>query len=201
MKFSKIARLAKRTKTAILMDDEDGMQWLSVGGSAYKLDGMPPLDADTVLTVMGISDDARDKWYAADRGDADTDLLKNDTEDEEEITAEDAGITVIFDGKLLMPIYTMDGLLWIDVELLAPTEKKEMGYRRFYIRERNGARMIAVKEGMILTAVIMECKVEDTDLADALKILVERCRAEELRKISLKMEPEGTVEGYDPEEE
>ena len=99
-----------------------------------------------------------------------------------------------------MPIYTMDGLLWIDVELLAPTEKKEMGYRRFYIRERNGARMIAVKEGMILTAVIMECKVEDTDLADALKILVERCRAEELRKISLKMEPEGTVEGYDPEE-
>ena len=61
MKFSKIAMLAKRKKTAILMTDEDGMQWISTGAAVYRLENMPVLDEDTVLTVMNVSDDAREK--------------------------------------------------------------------------------------------------------------------------------------------
>lgn len=61
MKFSKIATLAKRERTAILMTDEEGMQWLSTGAAIYKLENMPVLDEDTVLTVMNVSDDAREK--------------------------------------------------------------------------------------------------------------------------------------------
>lgn len=178
MKFSKIAALAKRKKTAILMQDADGVQWLSIGSAVYELDGMPPLDKDTVLTVLGVSGESREKWHAAEKDGAEK-LLENDAPGEVEITADDAGVSIIYGGKLLTPIYTMDGMIWIDTELLAPTDRKEPGYRRFFLREtENGERMIAVKEGMILTALIMEYCMEGDALPCALGMLAERCRTE-----------------------
>lgn len=137
MKFSKIASIMKKTKTAILFTDADGMQWLSNGAAVYKLENMPPLDEDTVLTVMGVADDAKSKWHTATRED-EKELLLDHVDDEEEITAEDAGICIVHNGKKLVPIYTCDGMLWLDVELLAPTEKKEMGYRKFFVRKMGG---------------------------------------------------------------
>ncbi len=98
MKFSKITSLAKRNKVAILMYDEDGEQWLSIGSAAYRLENMPLLDEDTVLTVMGVSDDTRAKWFTERKGEASR-ILKNDLPDEVEITAEDAGISVIWGGS------------------------------------------------------------------------------------------------------
>lgn len=110
MKFTKIAALAKREKTAILMRDADGVQWLSIESAVYKLDGMPPLDKDTVLTVLGIQGESREKWLAAEKDGAEK-LLENDAPGEVEITADDAGVSIIYGGKLLTPIYTMDGML------------------------------------------------------------------------------------------
>lgn len=98
MKFSKITSLAKRNKVAMLMQDEDGQQWLSIGSAAYRLENMPLLDEDTVLTVMGVSDDTRTKWLTK-RQEEPSRILKNDLPDEVEITAEDAGITVIWGGS------------------------------------------------------------------------------------------------------
>lgn len=40
MRFSKIAALAKREKTAILMRDADGVQWMGTGAALYMLEGM-----------------------------------------------------------------------------------------------------------------------------------------------------------------
>lgn len=185
MKFSKIAMLAKRKKTAILITDEDGMQWISTGAAVYRLENMPVLDEDTVLTVMNVSDDAREKWHTSTKED-ETGWLNDYVDGDEEITAEDAGISIIYNGNLLTPIYTMDGMIWIDTELLAPTEKKDMDYRKFFVRNVGKHRAIAVKEGMILTAVIMEFDTWKTgDLSDGLKTLVERCKAEELRRMEL----------------
>lgn len=176
MKFSKIAALAKREKTAILMRDADGVQWLGTGSAAYMLEGMPPLDTDTVLTVMGVPEDKKSTWFSVEKEDKGK-LLENDVPGEEEVTADNAGISVIYGGKLLMPIYTMMGMVWIDAELLAPTDRKEAGYRRFFIRcMENGTRVVAVKEGLVLTAVIMECRIESNDLADALDTLAGRYR-------------------------
>ena len=69
MKFSKIAMLAKRERTAILITDEEGMQWISTGAAVYRLENMPVLDEDTVLTVMNVSDDAREKWHTSTKED------------------------------------------------------------------------------------------------------------------------------------
>lgn len=138
MKFSKIAAVMKKAKTAILYTDTDGMQWLSNGAAVYKLENMPPLDEDTVLTIIGVADDQRDKWYTATKED-EAGLLCDFISDEEEITAEDAGISIIHNGLLMTPIYTAEGMLWIDTTLLAPTEKKDMDYRSFFIRKSGGA--------------------------------------------------------------
>ena len=193
MKFSKIAALAKREKTAILMRDADGVQWLGTGSAAYMLEGMPPLDTDTVLTVMGVPEDKKSTWFSVEKEDKGK-LLENDVPGEEEVTADNAGISVIYGGKLLMPIYTMMGMVWIDVELLAPTDRKEEGYRRFFIREmENGIRAVAVKEGMILTAIIMECKVEGDSLADALETLAGRYRLEKRMEEGRKNDIQGKI--------
>lgn len=193
MRFSKIASLAKREKTAILMRDADGVQWLSTGAAVYMLEGMPPLDEDTVLTVMGIPEDKKDTWLSVIREDKGG-LLENDAPGEEEVTADNAGISVIYGGKLLMPIYTMMGMVWIDVELLAPTDRKEEGYRRFFIREmENGIRAVAVKEGMILKAVIMECRVEGYDLMDALETLSGRYRLQKTMEERKENDIQGTI--------
>lgn len=178
MRFSKIAALAKREKRAILMRDKDGVQWLSTGAAAYMLEGMPPLDADTVLTVMGVPEDKKSAWFSTEVEDT-VGILENDMPGEEEVTADTAGISIIYGGKLLMPIYTLMGMVWIDVELIAPTDRKEAGYRRFFIREmKGGERAVAVKEGMILKAIIMEYKMEGKDFADAIELLASRCKLE-----------------------
>ena len=193
MKFSKIAALAKREKTAILMRDADGMQWLGTGSAFYLLDGMPPLDTDTVLTVMGVPEDKKSTWFSVEKEDRGK-LLENDVPGEEEVTADNAGISVIYGGKLLMPIYTMMGMVWIDVELLAPTDRKEEGYRRFFIREmENGIRAVAVKEGLVLTAVIMECRIESNDLADALDTLAGRYRLQKTMEERKENDIQGTI--------
>ncbi|WP_313525415.1 hypothetical protein [Anaerotignum sp.] len=177
MKFSKITTLAKRNKTAVLMQDGDGQQWLSTGSAVYRLENMPLLDEDTVLTVMGVPDDKREKWLARCE-DEPRRFLKNDLPDEEEITAEDAGISVIYAGSLLTPIYTLDGVIWLDTELLAPTVKKEDGYKRYFIRNMGKQRAIAVKDGMLLSALILEYIQEGTSLFEAVDTLADRCRAE-----------------------
>lgn len=193
MKFSKIAALAKREKTAILMRDADGVQWLGTGSAAYMLEGMPPLDTDTVLTVMGVPEDKKSTWFSVEKEDKGK-LLENDVPGEEEVTADNAGISVIYGGKLLMPIYTMMGMVWIDVELLAPTDRKEAGYRRFFIRcMENGTRVVAVKEGLVLTAVIMECRIESNDLADALDTLAGRYRLQKAMEERKENDIQGTV--------
>ena len=193
MKFSKIAALAKREKTAILMRDADGVQWLGTGSAAYMLGGMPPLDTDTVLTVMGVPEDKKSTWFSVEKEDRGK-LLENDVPGEEEVTADNAGISVIYGGKLLMPIYTMMGMVWIDAELLAPTDRKEAGYRRFFIRcMENGTRVVAVKEGLVLTAVIMECRIESNDLADALDTLAGRYRLQKTMEERKENDIQGAV--------
>ena len=173
----------------MLMQDEDGQQWLSIGSAVYKLENMPLLDEETVLTVMGVSDDARTKWLTK-RQEEPSRILKNDLPDEVEVTAEDAGVTVIWGGKLLTPIYTFDGVIWIDAELMAPTVKKEEGYKRYFVRTFGKARAIAVKDGMILSAVILEFKKGGSELYEALDTLVDRCRAEERRTVVEEDDPE-----------
>lgn len=189
MKFSKIAAIMKREKTAILIEGEDGIQWLSNGAAAYRLENMPLLDEDTVLTIMGVTDDARGKWYTGMQVD-EKGLFQNDFPGEEEITAENAGISIIYGGKLLTPIYTMEGMLWVDTILLEPTERSE--YQRFFLRNAGEHRAIAVKEGMILTAVLMEYDAwADDGLVDAISNLAERCRTEKRRQAEKRKDEEG----------
>lgn len=193
MKFSKIAALAKREKTAILMRDADGVQWLGTGSAAYMLEGMPPLDTDTVLTVMGVPEDKKahgSLWKKRIR----ENCLKMTFRARKRLRADNAGVSVIYGGKLLMPIYTMMGMVWIDAELLAPTDRKEAGYRRFFIRcMENGTRVVAVKEGLVLTAVIMECRIESNDLADALDTLAGRYRLQKTMEERKENDIQGTI--------
>lgn len=177
MNWDKIKRIAKREKKAILLRDEDGMQWLNTGSGVYILEGMPELDEETVLTIIGVADNKKSDWMIGKSYDIEP-FLKNDFPEEIELTADESRISIIYEGTEIIPIYTPHGVIWLEAALLAPTIKKEMGYQRMFLRNCGGTRLIAVKEGMMLSAVIAEYQPERKRFSETLELLAERTRFE-----------------------
>ncbi len=177
MNWDKMKRIAKREKKAILLRDEDGMQWLNTGSAAYILEGMPELDEETVLTIIGVPDNKKSDWTTGKSYDVEP-FLQNDFPEEIELTADEARVSVIYEGTEIIPIYTLRGIIWLEAVLLAPTTKKEMGYQRMFLRQCGGKRLIAIKEGMMLSAVIAEYQPERKRFSETLELLAERTRFE-----------------------
>jgi hypothetical protein len=178
MKFTDIAAVAKRSKTAIIMNDNEGGQWLSNGAAAYRLVDMPLLNEDTVLAVMGVIGTSKERWYVNQQQE-ESEMLLDRVENETEITGVDAGLSVVYDKRILTPFHTQDGILWVDGAFMQPIVKMNSEYKRFYIRDMGGdRRAIAVKDGMILMALIVEYRMTSEEFAIGLENLSAGARRE-----------------------
>ena len=104
-------------------------------------------------------------------------LTKTDRPGEMELTADPAGISVFYNSMCMTPFYTPDGVLWMDEDLLEPVRKIDSHYLRFFLRGEKGRRMVAVKDGLILVAVISPVKMSD-DFMDKINIMWRKCRQE-----------------------
>lgn len=61
MKFTDIARVAKRNKACIIMTDLDGGQWVSNGYAVYRLEGLPEMTSDDFLNLLGLTETQKEK--------------------------------------------------------------------------------------------------------------------------------------------
>ena len=165
MKFTDIARVAKRNKACIIMTDLDGGQWVSNGYAVYRLEGLPEMTSDDFLNLLGLTETQKEKWSKKDMVDTEG-VTKQDRVEETELTADPAGISVFYNGMFLTPFYTPDGVLWMDSQ-----------YLRFFLRGEKGRRMVAVKDGLILVAVISPVVMND-DFIDKVNIMWRKCRQE-----------------------
>lgn len=104
-------------------------------------------------------------------------VTKQDRVEETELTADPAGISVFYNGMFLTPFYAPDGVLWMDEDLLEPVRKMDSKYLAFFLRGEKGRRMVAVKDGLILVAVISPVVMND-DFMDKINIMWRKCRQE-----------------------
>lgn len=176
MKFLDIARVAKKNKACIIMTDLDGGQWVSNGYAVYRLEGLPEMTSDDFLNLLGVTETQKEKWSKKDMVDTEG-VTKQDRVEEVELTADPAGISVFYNGMYLTPFYTTDGVLWIDEDLLEPVRKMDSKYLAFFLRGEKGRRMVAVKDGLILVAVISPVVMND-DFMEKVNIMWRKCRQE-----------------------
>lgn len=176
MKFTDIARVAKRDKVAYIMEDLGGGQWVNTMDAVYRLEGLPNMTSDDFLNLLGVPENKKDKWETGDIID-EAGMTKQDRPGEIELTADPAGISVFYNGMFLTPFYTPDGVLWMDEDLLEPVRKMDSKYLAFFLRGEKGRRMVAVKDGLILVAVISPVVMSD-DFMDKVNIMWRKCRQE-----------------------
>lgn len=178
MKFSDIAKRAKATKIACVVTDENGDQWVRTGGATYKLEGLPKMNSDDFLRLAGVSEDKIGSYYTGEEytnQNAVEVMLRNETTGEIELTSDMAGIVIDMEGFRLMPFYTMlHGVVWLDVKNMEPVMKGDTDYLRFYLRPYGRGWQIAVKDGLVLIALITEYEMTEY-LFNQVKTLWQQC--------------------------
>lgn len=187
MKFADIAKRAKATKIACVLTDENGVQWVDVGAAVYRLEGLPKMSSEDFLRLAGVSEEKISSFYVEGNNVPET-SLRNETGDEIALTSDMAGLVVDMDGYRLMPFYTaLHGVIWLDVKNMEPIMKGDTNYLRFFLRRFGNGWMIAVKDGLVLIAIIPEKKMSEF-LYEQVQILWMRC---EQRGVETKREEEG----------
>ena len=187
MKFADIAKRAKATKIACVLTDENGVQWVNVGAAVYRLEGLPKMSSEDFLRLAGVSEEKIGSFYVEGNNIPET-SLRNETGDEIALTSDMAGLVVDMDGYRLMPFYTaLHGVIWLDVKNMEPIMKGDTNYLRFFLRRFGNGWMIAVKDGLVLIAIIPEKKMSEF-LYEQVQILWMRC---EQRGVETEGEEEG----------
>ena len=55
MDFRKVLTLARREKTFVVMENEDGNRFCNIDGAAYCIDGLPVMSVEEIKFLTGIS--------------------------------------------------------------------------------------------------------------------------------------------------
>lgn len=118
MKIKKAFGICKKNKVISIFGNEKGEQWLSDDYAVYPIFGLPTLNEDYICKLYDINDAQRDKI----RFTISQTKPLIDVEDcsADETPAEMWDISIIYDGKVMLPISTAEGLMFIDRVYLNP---------------------------------------------------------------------------------
>lgn len=119
MKIKSIAAICKKNKNIAIFErySDDGdilTQYIGDGSAVYPVIGLPPLDAESLLTIFDVPEKDRDNYFVKTLG-VPAGISFEDT-DETERHVEREGISIIYSGRTLKPIRTTRGLTEQDVE-------------------------------------------------------------------------------------
>ena len=169
MKLSKLTGIVKKHRYISVFTHEL-VQWVSVGGAAYPMYGMPPVATpDQLLSVMDVPWDEREGYtvdFIADPGAVFADLTGED------VMLYDMPALFQWRGCVFAPLKTDGGqLYWINERFLAPV----MGADEIHYALRDvgvGMPTIAVFDGMSICAVI-GVRIAPPEVEDALREMLE----------------------------
>lgn len=123
MKIKSIAAICKKNKNIAIFErySDDGdilTQYIGDGSAVYPVIGLPPLDAESLLTIFDVPEKDRDNYFVKTLG-VPAGISFEDT-DATERQVEREGISIIYSGRTLKPIRTTRGLVFIESRYLAP---------------------------------------------------------------------------------
>lgn len=158
MKIKAIAAICKKNKRAVLFNrrDADGdvsAQLIGDGVALYPISGLPELDRESVFTIFDVPEKERDTW-AVQYSEV-SDAINLEDADATEKIIEQGEISIVCAGKVLKPLQTSRGLVFIESRYLAPISDILDAVELYERRTADGAPYIVAKAGLILQAAIM----------------------------------------------
>ena len=178
MKIKSIAAICKKNKNIAIFerysDDGDTLtQYIGDGSAVYPVIGLPPLDAESLLTIFDVPEKDRDNYFVKTLG-VPAGISFEDI-DETERHVEREGISIIYSGRTLKPIRTTRGLVFIESRYLSPVADVLDVLELYERRTAEGAPCIVAKAGFLLQAVIMPCDVISAQFVQRLQELTRQC--------------------------
>ena len=154
MKVKDIAAICRRENQIIIYDDTNGssvQQYVGTGAAVYKLENLPYLNEDNIITLFDISEKKREDIYinlVQAPG-----VLNLEDFAPGEVIAEKLNIVITYAGTAFNAIKTADGVYFINSAYLRPFKNIEQ--TEIYFRQSKKISYFAVKVGLLLQAVIM----------------------------------------------
>ena len=153
MKIKSIAAICKKNKNIAIFErySDDGdilTQYIGDGSAVYPVIGLPPLDAESLLTIFDVPEKDRDNYFVKTLG-IPAGISFEDT-DATERQVEREGISIIYSGRTLKPIHTTRGLVFIESRYLAPVADVLDVLELYERRTTDGAPYIVAKAGFLL---------------------------------------------------
>lgn len=164
MKLKTALSIIRKERVINLFSTPEGAQWISSGGVAYPLYGLPEMDTDSLAVLLDIPEKEKSKYHFV-VGVSPSDISFEDYIDSECKLPMEGLVSIGYGGSTLYPARTSEGLCFFDPAYLKPiTENYEI-----FERKRQNGIYLAVKTGFLLAAIIMPKEVAEEDLADRLK--------------------------------
>ena len=152
MIIKRIAALCKAAKNIILLDCDDGTQWVGDGKGFYQLVGMPELGEQSICAVMDIPQEKAAEMEITRR-----EMPEYYNPEKEggmglgEYLEFDDGNCITFMGNTLMPVKNRDGIRFIQPKYLKPLGDLD----NITLENGAGGRFLIANDGMFPVGVIL----------------------------------------------
>ncbi len=173
MKISAIEQICKGAKRIDLYSSETTRaQWISDGGAFYPLYNLPQMKEENVFTLFDIPEKKQDKIRFEHKYQLPENISFADTADAEN-ALEFCNIFIHTRGKTLVPLKAQIGVIYINEKYLKPFSDAENGVQLYERYTPGGEIYIAVKEGFLLTGIILPSDIVTKEFVDELKTIYE----------------------------
>lgn len=130
------------------------VQWISDGGAFYPLYNLPEMEEENVFALFDIPEKKQEKIHFEHKYQLPEALSFADAT-ATETPLEFGNISIYARGRILAPIKTSLGIIYINEKYLKPFSDAENGVQLYERYTPRGGVYIAVKEGFLLTGIIL----------------------------------------------
>jgi hypothetical protein len=156
MKIKAIAALCKKSKCVFLIDklgDEYTTQWAGDGKALYPLINIPYVETDNLCAIFEYTTKQQEDFMIRHTN-LPTHISLEDTDPTEKMLQKE-NISISYDGRLLKPLHTSKGIVFIDCKYFSPLSDILSSMELYERINTSGQAYIVAKVGFLLFAVIM----------------------------------------------
>lgn len=189
MKIKSIAAICKKRKCVFLYDkkgEDYTSQWVSDGSAIYPIINIPYMETDNLCTIFEFTE-KQQKDFMIRHAAIPEGISLEDTDYTEKILQSD-NISISYAGRLLKPLYTSKGMIFIDSNYLSPLVDIWSIMELYERTAQSGQTYIVAKSGFLLYAVIMPYEVLNETFLKAVEKLACECRIAYDRKENSRIE-------------
>ena len=162
MKNKSIINICKKENIMMICSSADKQRWISCGAAIYQFIGLQDISYDELCYIYDI-DDAKKEKMILQMTDMPTSYDFADVTGDE-FSAKPMKICLQCDGRMLQPYTTALGVLYLDLQYLAPFNLKDRSNMFVFVRvTKNGTPYFVIKIGLLIQAIIMPVKISKED--------------------------------------